>query len=257
MPKNNYKLTRRGRSYPATMTAKYKNKSLSVRNARAIARMNYRTGGYEGLELKFHDSSRVDAAPGTGTGMAGGEIDPTTLNCLNSMVQGNGQSERLGRKIRMRSINVKGRIHIPSSQGDSVPSGVHQVMLALVLDKQTNAVQLNSEDVFVNPATNGGALATVFRNLEHSDRFRVLAVRKVVLHPDITSEDGGGGLSFAQAGSSKLFNIRVNLRNMQVLYTGTAGTIANIQDNSLHVLAFSNGGSPNITYNSRLRYTTT
>ncbi len=223
-------------------------------NARAIARLNERTGGFEGLEVKFHDTAVIDAQPGNNGDMTGGKIDPTSTLCLNAMSQGVDEKQRLGRTISMRAISVKGRVHLKKSEGDTSPQGAHQIMLVLVMDKQTNASSMTSDLVFSNPSGDVGGINSVFRNMEHTDRFTVLATRHIVLQPEVTQFAIN---DYSNAGNLQLFSMYVPLRNKKVLYTGSTGTIAAIQDNSIHMLAFANGIVVDITYNARLTFTTT
>lgn len=227
----------------------------SAKNARDIARLNYRTGGFSGLEVKFFDSSITNANPSVAVDMSGGEVDPVTVACLNAMTQGNGASQRLGRHISMRSISVRGRVSLPQVEAETFPPGNVHVLIVLVLDKQTNASQMSSEDVFVNESASVNTNASVFRNMQHTDRFTVLATRKMIIEPHIVNE--GAVNAFAHGQEEKTFSMHVKLRNKKVLFADAGGTVSNIQDNSLHMLFFANDNALNIDYNARLLFTTT
>lgn len=228
-------------------------RSSSYQNARKIASLNKRVGGFGGLELKFLDASVVSA--GLVSVQAGAEIDPTGLLCLNSMAQGDSESERLGRHIRMKSIQIRFHIVSPIVANAAVLQDDKVVFIALVLDKQTNAAQMNSEDVYENQGTSGQFSTMPLRDMEHTDRFRILWTKRVILKTSQAYVNDGAN-NFDRAGVVRKVDCFVNLRNMKVLFKGTTGTVANIMDNSLHVIAFTNESIVNISYQSRLRYTT-
>ena len=244
------KSKRRGR-YPA-----------SHQNSRAIASLNKRLGGFEGLELKFADFA-IDALPvSTAAGLTGGELAPTIAGCFNAVPRGDGPNQRLGRFFRMRSLQFSLLVrHGPINSLSGIPPSDAVVFIAVVLDKQTNGAQLSSEDVYINP--NGGVLTNgcPLRNLEHTDRFRVLATRTCKLNVS-----GNLGYAYDTVAADILHNlgaiekkvtINLRLKNKKVLMTDTTGVIANIQDNSVHLIAFTNVTNVTISANARMRFTTT
>lgn len=221
--------------------------------------MNARTGGYIGLEKKFFDSSASAAIVSTADA-SGGEIDPTTLLCLNCPAQGDGEQNRDGRQINMHSIYIKGVVSMAAQANQTSLDVIPEVMIALVLDKQTNGAQLNSEDVYDNPSGFSTLAAQPFRELEYSKRFQVL---KTV---NITAKDIAGtiqpvydGTNIEQQGGHVPFTIYKDLKGMKVNYISgqTTSVINAIADNSLHIIAFcSNVGTvPTLLYQSRLRFT--
>ena len=121
---------------------------------RALAIANARTAGFLGLEKKFFDTAVAMVALTAPTDAAGGEIDPTALPgavaCLNAMAQGDGEQNRDGKKVVLKSVQVKGFVQKLGGELAAGPDSGTKVFVALVLDTQTNGAQLNSEDVFKN-----------------------------------------------------------------------------------------------------------
>lgn len=222
--------------------------------------LNGRTGGYVGLEKKFFDVSRSSAIS-VATDASGGEVDPVAINCLNAPAQGDGESQRDGRQISMDSLTVKGTITINPQAGQTNLDPMPDIFIAIVLDKQTNAAQLNSEDVFENPAGDNRLNAQPFRNLEWTKRFRVLKTMRV------TAGDFASGVipvnnnavnDFNSTGVTVPFSCHIPLRGMLVNFVSgiTSTTVTAIADNSLHVIAYqtSNAYGATIAYTSRLRF---
>lgn len=211
-----------------------------------LRRRNVRTAGYLGIETKFWDKT-YSAAVATTT--AGAEADPAAnSSCLNSISQGDGESNRDGRRCVLKKLILRGMLTLgpTADQADGISARVVRVLV--VLDKQTNGVQLNSEDVLADSA---GVDVLSMVNLQHSRRFRILWDRTFVLQPATAQTDGANTASIAHEG--KYFSIVKNL-NIPVTFDGTTDDIANITDNSLHVIAIANGGAPTLAYQSRVRF---
>lgn len=219
-------------------------------------RANIRTGGYAGLELKFHDTSLAIELKAANDGSSG-EASPETTLCLNAMGQGNTASTREGRSIDMKSIYVTG-IVTASAAVAAAPKPDRQVYIALVMDKQTNGAQLSSEDVFTNPSGARHAAANPLRDLEQSKRFRVLDVARLTLKV----HNVYNGTNFTAEWGDVCFSLSAK-KLPKVQFLGNGATVADISDNSLHVIAFCNSdgegdqvvGAPTMYYNSRLRFT--
>ncbi len=246
----------RGRTYPmkagrATGRRTWGGRYADQSRAAVAQRRNMRQGGFMGIKLKFFDSSRVALALTAPTDAAGGEADPTTLNCLFAPVQGTGAQNRDGRRVTMKSVQIEGIVELSNVDGSATAVITPRVFIALVLDKQTNAAQLNSEDVYTNPAANADMATSPLRDLERSTRFTVLKTW------DLNMSTTGMGTAAANdlMGKQLKFSCYKKLDH-RVEFVLNGGTVADIQDNSLHLIAYaSNGnGAPNIGYNCRVRF---
>ena len=231
------------------------NRGMAIRRRRRFS--NVRTGGFMGQEVKFYDKSLVADSLNAPTDASGGEHDPSASTSLNTVTQGDGESQRDGRLIAMQSVQIKGVITINPQSGASTADGANTIMIAVVLDKQTNGAQLNSEDVYTNPGASASLAAHPFRNLQFSRRFKVLkTICFIMQNPAIANDTGATG-GIITNGLHHKFDMFVNLRGMRCEFKGTTENISNVVDNSIHVIAYANSISdtPKISYNSRLRFT--
>lgn len=224
--------------------------------ARQLARemVNQRTGGFVGLELKFYDLADNGIAPGNNGNMSGGTIDNNTIDCLNAMAEGNNQSTRIGRKITMKNIQIRGTIKWASTKLLTDPNIYAPVYIAIVLDTQNNSgTGLVSQNVFTNPGLSTQCIANPLRNLEYTSRYRVLKWGRYTNKGDNSAVDAATD-HFSSAGFELPFTLFCNLNNMQVLYNASTPNSTDITDNALHLVAFARGSDVTISWNSRLRY---
>lgn len=93
----------RGRTYRRRRTGRRKYKKR-----RRTTALNTRVGGFLGIEKKFQDYQVDSSIVGT---VASSVNDPTSsVNCLNAVAQGDGQSSRDGKEIRMLSLDIRGTV---------------------------------------------------------------------------------------------------------------------------------------------------
>lgn len=225
----------------------------SSRRGRSTAVLNARTGGYLGIEKKFYDQKLINAALTAPTDASGGEHNPSATLTLNSVDQGDGESQRDGRQMVMKSITVKGTILVPAQTGQTALDLATTVFIALVQDTQTNGALLNSEEVFKNPGANAQTATLVFKNLQKIKRFKVL---KQILLTLPQPESTWDGTDLDVGGYQIPWSMFKSLPNVKVNFSGTTETIANIVDNSLHIIAWCSNTStaPALNYHSRLRF---
>lgn len=209
-----------------------------------------------GIEKKNHDVALSSSAIVTSNDGSGLEQDPTTVNCLNAIAQGDSASNREGRAITLHSIFVKGHLTFSAvaDQADVLVSPVIDVWL--VLDKQTNKAQLNSEDVFLNAVGTANGTPCMQRQLNFSKRFQVLA-HKQFSNLMVESVTDGTNTS-SQCLPAQTFEFGYNwTKGLPVEYNLTTAAIEAITDNSLHIIAgtTSTTFTPRIHYHSRIRFT--
>ncbi len=216
---------------------------------------NPRTGGFLGIEIKFYDQKLINATLTAPSDATGGEHDPSATVLLNTVVQGDGESQRDGRRITMRSIFVEGTISMAETASLSSADAPTVLFVALVMDTQTNGATIVSEQVFTNPGASALTAAGPFRNLQFTKRYKVLGTRRFVMDNSTMTNDTGNTGGIVQSGQVKRFRFFKKL-NTVVNFSGTTETVANIVDNSLHIIAYVSGTaqSPKLHYISRLRY---
>lgn len=221
----------------------------SVKRAR---RRNTRTAGFLGIEKKFYDTSKVNLDISNAGAATGAEADPNTIKCISAPSQGDGESQRDGRKMMIKSIQVTGTVSRTAQADQTAADASANVYIALVQDTQSNATQLNSEDVFINPSTSVATIANPLINMQYSQRFKVLGAKKFTLPVPTMSFDG---TNIEQSGVSKTFKF-FKTCNIPVSFQSTTEGITNVIDNSLHIIAFTDATNavPTLSYNSRIRF---
>lgn len=240
--KSTYRSTRAGPSASYTTRSSYKRTPRSTSQATVRA-------GYLGVETKFLDSSIPSTA--MSAQWAGSELDPTA-NSIAAIAQGDGESDRDGRKCVLTSIHVRGHVElsIASASGAGQPE---VATVYLVQDTQTNGAQLNGEDVisnFVSAVGGAEVLPHAFQNLQYSKRFRIL--RKFTCAPSPVA-GAGDGTSNDFAGGKYPFEWNVKC-NIPVIHTGTSSAITDIGDNSIHIIGCGSSNACKVAYAARVRF---
>lgn len=223
------------------------------RALKAIA--NARTAGLLGVERKYYDTALIESAINATTDATNGEHDPSATSMISTPAVGDGATNRDGKRIIIDQVEVNGCIEWTAIETGVNPQEIAEVFVALVLDKQTNGAQMNSEDCFVNPGADTDLAASPLRNLIQGSRFRVIRQECIHLDPKVTSE---GANAFSVFGGSQNFKFFHKFRKGLIVNfnAGTTASVANVVDNSLHMIAFTNSTSiaPMLNYNARIRF---
>lgn len=231
---------------PNGYVAKKRKIATSARRKR-----NLRTAGFLGMERKFYDTGLALTTLSAPTGATGGEVDPATVNCISAPATGSGPSDRDGKKMIIKKAIVTGVIYTAPDVDQTIADNQGAAVVYLVLDKQTNGAQLNSEDVFTNPSAATATAATLLHNLEYSTRFQILSKTMVQLPQLPITYDG---TNIEQAGVTIPFTL-ISTMDIPVTFIADTAGVSSVQDNSLHVIAFKNANTiTSISYNARIRF---
>ncbi len=257
--RRDFKVHKRDRKVSLAVLARRRRKKSYISSARILAGYgrfrNYRTGGFMGMELKFYDTGITGASLTAPADATAGLKNPSATIALNTVVQGDGEQQRDGRRMTMKSIFVSGTIKVPAKTSESTGDDGALIFIALVLDTQANGAVLASENVFVNPAGNTILAANPMRNLQFIKRFRVLGTKSIHINSPAIANDTGATGGIIQQGVVRKWSFFKNL-DMQTTFSGTTENIANITDNSLSIVAWTSDidMAPLISYSSRLRF---
>jgi len=191
-----------------------------------------RSGGFFGVrrntlaaEKKFLDSYLNVASINT--------ITPTFL-LVNGVGAGTGFNERVGRKIKIKSIQLNGVVIV----GTAVPA---RVRLMLVLDRQANGSTPSIGNILDNTTILVNSKA--FMNLDNRARFSVIWDKKVTLDAVMKTQV-----------DYSVFKKKL----IDVTYSGTTNGIGSISTNSIWFVAVSDQGvtnAPTFVGGVRIRYT--
>jgi hypothetical protein len=228
--------------------------SAKLSAARMVA--NAVSMGFLGIEKKFLDTSISGVAIAATADCTGAEMDPTGSGCTGTLscpAQGDSEQQRNGKKFTIDSLILKGFVVQPASIS-SAPFASAKVFVAVVLDTQTNAAQLNSEDVFKSLAATISTNVDPMKNLLFGKRFRLLKTQVYDLTP-VGVSSGASGV-FTANGVRRDFDWYIPFKGglpVECNATATA-TVANVIDNSLHVIAYATSGDCTMSYNARIRF---
>jgi len=207
-------------------------------------------------ERKYFDSIRtsINFPSAAGGSWNGAELDPTTLNALFCPVTGDDFLNRDGRKVQVIAIKIKGLILQAVQAAQTVADPIPCVRIILVQDKQTNAAQLNSEDVIGNAVTSP---IFGFQNPAFFGRFKVLRDKTISIPVPYTAQDAAG--TFVQGSKDIPFKMTRKFRKPVVVHFNATngGTVADTIDNSFHMIGVQSqnaGMQASITYQCRVTF---
>jgi len=220
----------------------------------ARAMLNRRTAGFLGVETKFYDTMLANASVAAATDASGGEYDPSATSMISTPTQGDGEQQRDGKRINILNVQVKGSVTRTFQEDIVNPPSADRVFVALVLDTQSNAAQMNSEDCFKNLSNTVTGNASPLRNLLQSSRFRVLKSEVLDLTYPTLGVEGDNLHSVGAVQQCFDWFIPFPAGLPVNFNSGTTASIANVVDNSLHVIAYSQTAQPTLTYNARIRF---
>jgi len=191
-------------------------------------------------------SIAVNTASWTGT-----EYDPNTsaMLCLFAPVTGDDIFNRSGRKVFVKTIRINGQLSAGPAATGAVGGTANNVRIVVYQDRQTNIAQSQGEDVLSQGA--GSDAIHMAMNPANFGRFRILKDKYFTMGKNL--EIGGATGAFVYSGEIINFKFDITV-NDWVNYNATnAGTVADVVDNSFHLIANATTGTltPQITYKVR------
>jgi len=224
----------------------------------SLRRRNVVSSGVLGVENKWVDNFLLGSTISNSPGLTGGEMDPSG-DCICPIPNGDDYKSRDGRTVILTSLMVDGWVEYPPGVGLALPSVAPDVFIALVLDTQTNGLQLQSEDVYTNPAADTNLSAMPFRNKKkmntlNRQRYKVLKTWHFTMARQTLAHQAAGNLYY-ESGVTKRFHYYKTFEIPQS-YSSDAdpATVGQIQDNSFHLIAFSDAGGLDLAYNARVTF---
>lgn len=209
-------------------------------------------------DTKYFDTNRDAGITACTTVWAAGTIaDPTTKNTLLSPIKGTGISDRIGREVHVLGIKLRGTLRIPPQITQNAADGSTTIRVMLVQDKQTNAAQMTSAALMADGA-NAATTVLSFQSLDNFGRFQVLKDKIIQIGDLNLANDAAATGNIVQQGASRQFKMFYKFKKpIPVRFNGTnGGTVADIVDNSFHVIAGCSDAAyvPSLTYSCRVSY---
>ncbi len=191
-------------------------------------------------EKKFFDTTKGL----TSTATAGTIFN----NSLVIIPEGNGESDRVGRRITIRSMHFHGTITIPSTATAADTSD--SVRVIVYCDKQTNGAAAAVTDILESAAYNS------FNNLANRNRFQIIMDKKMAIACAAGSGRGSTDtLSYGE--NQRWWKLHKKGMSTQIEYdnSATTGAITTQRSNNYGVLVISQSAKSTIGYVCRIRYT--
>lgn len=214
----------------------------------------YRSPGVGISETKYFDAELAQSAiTVSATTWANCEMDPAGLGTIFAPTTGSAYNQREGRKLWVKKIKINGWLIAPAVADLTASKQATTVRVILFMDKQTNGLQADAESLMGSGAD---TLPTIcFQKPANFGRYRVLKDKTFQFSNANLSWDG---TNMEMQGIVKMFKMKVNFKKkILVNYNNTnGGTIADIVDNSFHIIAVATGSSydPELAYKVRTVY---
>lgn len=179
-------------------------------------------------EMKAVDSVGTLALSNTTTG-AGHTI------LVNGSVQGTDRFNRVGRRINIKSINV--RMYVYTSQGS--PAVIDDLLrFALVWDEQPTGSLPVISDYWQDTSTSGILTTNLLshNNLNNTARFRMLRTLSVPINAELQCTETNQGRAFIE------WNIKCNF--ITQYNAGNTGALSDITTGAIYVIGWGNNSNP-------------
>lgn len=203
-------------------------------------------------ENHYFDTERVTGAvPFSLSTWAASNLDPNTsaMLCLFAPTIGDDISSRTGRKIFVKSIRIRGAVTYAAQATQTLCDEGLYVRIVCFKDKQTNTGQATGDLVL----SQGAASDAVFfaMSLANLGRFEILK-EKIILVSEAPLV-AGLTTAYVQPGGIRPFKMSIKLNDVVHYNATNGGTVADVVDNSYHIIALCNNQSlaPAISYKAR------
>lgn len=193
-------------------------------------------GGLSVTERKYFDSYLSAQALVAATDWTATELDPATLNTLFVPQEGSAINQRIGRKVCVKKITIRGLIRIPKQANQTATDAAAQCRLIFFIDQQTNGTQAQGEELMAAPGSANAVLCTsTFQSTANFGRFRVLKDKTYMLQNANLAYDG---TNLEVQGLQKQFKFTVKFaKPLYIHFNSTnGGSVADIVDNSFHII---------------------
>lgn len=172
-----------------------------------------------------------------------GSLPPNVHSNMLEIPQGTGQNERIGRKIVVKHISIKGTISLLNTISTDYPLYSAQIIRVMfVLDKQANGVVANVGDILEDVGTVG---TEAFNRLTNKERFVTLKDWRLPLN--VLSVTGGAPNKVTRPIE---FHTKCNI---PVYYGGTAGTFNELKSNAILAFAIKDTAVTNLSTSLMMR----
>lgn len=176
---------------------------------------------------------------------------------LNGLAQGAGQTQRIGNKIAMKSLRVRGQIL------QLATAVATYARIIIYYDKQTNGNPCAAGDLLLTTTTAPVAATSVFSELNLQNVERFLILRDYVVSLPSASYAAGVQTNVGfdpgqnpNGGSILDVDMFIKLKGLQTLYKGASAVVGDIATGGLFMVCLNYAGVAAWTFRNteRLRY---
>nr|DAO46393.1 MAG TPA: capsid protein [Cressdnaviricota sp.] len=212
------------------------------------------TGAATVTERRYFDSELSGRVILSNSSWTGAECDPAALNTIFAPTRGDDIANRDGRKLTILKTTIRGVIRGVAKSSAALPLNPCTIRLILYVDKQTNGVQAASTLLMANPVIpTSQVVPTTFQNTDNFGRFQVLKDKTYTLQNPLMFV-GAGGI-YVENSVGLHFKISYKWKKgLPVRFdSDNNGTVADIVDNSLHIIAAASDDfmTPTMWYTAR------
>lgn len=163
------------------------------------------------------------------------QVGAFVVNNMWQVEQGTGVSQREGRKIIVKSVQIK--LSLVYSPGANV--GLYErVRVCLYQDRQCNGSTPSVGDIHA-----GGDKTLAFRNLDEIKRFKIWKDKVMNFsNNDVVYNTTAGAYQIQPI--LRTISWRIRNLNIVVNYNGTDGLLSEIRDNAMGVIGYTSQGRP-------------
>lgn len=202
-------------------------------------------GPYSFGEMKYFDTLINNSSIVTSQNWANTELPPNvgTPNTLFCPTQGSAINQRIGRKVKLYKLRLRGVVSISIQTNQTVADMAPVMRFILVHDSQTNGTQAQGEDIMDNQSSTSNEMAVcAFQSLASLGRFRILKDVKIKCDPIQAVYDG---TNIEQYGQTYQFEMNCIFKKpIEVSFNATnGGTISDIVDNSFGLYGITTNSS--------------
>lgn len=219
-------------------------------------------GGQIVADNHYYDATRANVAiPVITTAWTGTELDPDNVaagalavNCLFAPTLGDDISQRTGRRATLKRIKIQGTIIIPAQTTVNTLDTPAKVRIIVYRDGQTNASQSQGEDLIGSGLGTGTSAMNMFQNFANFGRFKVYKDKSYIYGNNISGvNDTGATGGVVQSAAKYHFKFSIPVNDVVNFNATNGGTVADIVDNSYHLICATDGSTmaPTIAYQSR------
>ncbi len=165
-------------------------------------------------------------------------------NSLVVIPEGDGESARIGRKIVVTNLRMRGMVQLPS-RTDSGSSTQYRIIV--YVDTQTNGAAATATNILET------ADFRSWRNLANQERFQILMDKSRVINVQSSTITAADAIATQQVNHVFKYSKKCNLA---IMYdnSATTGAIGTQRSNNIGVLIIAENGIPTIQYIARVRF---